>query len=108
MFGASALGYNQYQAAAAHKIDDTQPGLKSLMPIVAPGEFYKSTGFQNGVLRDRLVTGWLKGQIFTGTDDDLMDIDNEMHNSIHSSKDYDLPKDLFINGRTQHYSQNKF
>ncbi len=108
MFGASALGYNQYQAAAAHKIDDTQPGLKSIFPIVAPGEFYKSTGFQNGVLRDRLVTGWLKGQIFTGTNDDLMDIDNEIQNSIHSSKDYDLPKDLYLNGKLQHYSQNKF
>ncbi|MGE0634866.1 MAG: CocE/NonD family hydrolase [Bacteroidia bacterium] len=108
MFGGSALGYNQYQAAAARKIDYTQPGLKALLPIVAPNEFFKSTGFQNGVLRDRLVTGWLKGQIFTGTDDDLMDIDNEMHNSIHTSKDYALPKSMYVNNILQNYQENKF
>lgn len=108
MFGGSALGYNQYQAAAAHPIDPTQPGLKALLPIVAPNEFFKSTGFQNGVLRDRLVTGWLKGQIFTGTDDDLMDIDHEMQNSIHTSKDYDLPKSMYVNNILQNYQENKF
>lgn len=91
MFGASALGYNQFQAAAAHKIDPTQPGLKALFPIVAPGEFFNSTGFVNGVFRDRLVTGWLKGQIFTSTDDDLMPIDNSIDNNIHTSRDYNLP-----------------
>lgn len=91
MFGASALGYNQYQAAAAHKIDPTQPGLKCLTPIVATQEFYKSTGFQNGVFRDQLVNGWLKGQIFTGTNDDLNDIDNDIDNSLHSASDYGLP-----------------
>lgn len=101
MFGASALGYNQYQAAAAHKIDDTRPGLKSLLPIVAPGEFFKSTGYHNGILRDRLVTGWLKGQIFTGTDDDRIPEDEAVaqtqgyyeavQNNIHSSFDYNLP-----------------
>ncbi len=108
MFGGSALGYNQYQAAAAHKIDPSAPGLKALLPIVAPNEFFKSTGFQNGVLRDRLVTGWLKGQIFTGTDDDLMDIDNEMQNNIHTSKDYDLPKSMYVNNILQSYQENKF
>lgn len=91
MFGASALGYNQYQAAAAHKIDPTQPGLKCLTPIVATQEFFKSTGFQNGVFRDQLVNGWLKGQIFTGTDDDLNDIDNDIDNTMHSATDYGLP-----------------
>lgn len=108
MFGGSALGYNQYQAAAAHRIDPTAPGLKCLLPIVAPNEFYKSTGYQNGVLRDRLVTGWLKGQIFTGTNDDLMDIDNELQNDIHTSKDYDLPKSMVVNNMLQTYQQNKF
>jgi predicted acyl esterase len=63
MFGASALAYNQVQAAAAHRIDPTQPGLKSLFPIVGPLEFFKSTGFQNGVFRELLVCGWLRGQI---------------------------------------------
>ncbi len=107
MFGASALGYNQYQAAAAHKINDTESGLKCLLPIVAPNEFFKSTGFHNGILRDRLVTGWLKGQIFTGTDDDRIPEDEAyatnnddpagtgyfkaVQNNIHSSFDYHLP-----------------
>lgn len=89
-FGASALGYNQLQAAAAHKIDPTQPGLKSMFPIVGPLEFYKSTGFQNGCLRDGLVTGWLRGQI-KDTRDDLMGIDTGIDDDIHSSKDYNTP-----------------
>lgn len=118
MFGASALGYNQYQAAAAHKIDPTQPGLKCLLPIVAPGDFYKSTGFGNGVLRDRLVTGWLKGQIFTGTEDERIPEDEAIavqtdeatatQNDIHSSFDYDLPKTVTFNGVPRTYLQNKF
>lgn len=89
-FGASALGYNQLQAAAAHKIDPTKPGLKCLFPIVGPLEFYKSTGFHNGCLRDGLVTGWLRGQI-KDTRDDLMNIDGSIDDDIHSSKDYNLP-----------------
>ena len=91
MFGASALGYNQYQAASARKINPNEPGIKCLVPIVATQEFYKSTGFQNGVFRDRLVNGWLKGQIFTGTDDDLNEIDNDIDNDLHSATDYGLP-----------------
>jgi predicted acyl esterase len=90
-FGASALGYNQYQLAAARKIDPSQPGLKCMVPIVATQEFFRSTGFQNGVFGDNLVNGWLKGQIFTGTDDDLNDIDNSIDNNIHSATDYGLP-----------------
>ena len=86
-FGASALGYNQLQAAAAHKIDPAQPGLKALFPIVGPLEFYKSTGFHNGCLRDMLVTGWLRGQI-VDTRDDLMAFDTGLNDDIHSSKDY--------------------
>lgn len=89
-FGASALGYNQLQAAAAHKIDPAQPGLKCLFPIVGPLEFYKSTGFHNGCLRDGLVTGWLRGQI-KDTRDDLMGIDSSIDDDVHSSKDYNLP-----------------
>lgn len=108
MFGASALGYNQYQAAAAHMIDVDEPGLKCIMPIVAPADFYKGVGYPNGVLRDRLVTGWLKGQIFSGTDDDLIPIDNDMQNNIHSSADYDLPQSMMVNGEMKHFQQNKF
>ena len=108
MFGASALGYNQYQAAAAHMIDVDEPGLKCIMPIVAPADFYKGVGYPNGVLRDRLVTGWLKGQIFSGTDDDLIPIDNDMQNNIHSSADYNLPQDIMVNGVMKSFQQNKF
>lgn len=108
MFGASALGYNQYQAAAAHMIDENEPGLKCIMPIVAPADFYKGVGYPNGVLRDRLVTGWLKGQIFSGTDDDLIPIDNDMQNNIHSSADYNLPQTITVNSVEKTFQQNKF
>jgi len=108
MFGASALGYNQYQAAAAHMIDHTAPGIKCIFPIVAPADFYKGVGYPNGVLRDRLVTGWLKGQIFSGTDDDLIPIDNDMQNNIHSSADYNLPQTIVVNSEEKYFQQNKF
>ena len=107
MFGASALGYNQYQAAAAHMIDVDEPGLKAIMPIVAPADFYKGVGYPNGVLRDRLVTGWLKGQIFD-TDDDLIPIDNDRQNNIHSSFDYNLPQSIEVNSVMKDYQMNKF
>jgi len=90
MFGASALGNTQLQSALAHRVEPMQRGLKCLMPIVAASEHYKCTGYQNGVFRDRLVTGWLRGQIFSGTDDDFFDIDNSLDNNLHTSKDYGL------------------
>ncbi|MBL4658533.1 MAG: hypothetical protein JKX73_11065, partial [Flavobacteriales bacterium] len=90
LFGASALGYNQFQAMASHHNDSIRNAVKSMTTIVCPGEFYKSTGFQNGVLRDRLVTGWIKGQIFTGIEDDSISIDTDIHNSLHTSFDYGL------------------
>jgi predicted acyl esterase len=93
-FGASALGYNQHQAAAAHKINPSEPGLKGLFPIVGPLEFYKSTGYHNGCFRDMLVTGWLRGQI-KDLDDDLIGIDQGIQDSIHSSKDYNLPDKFY-------------
>lgn len=108
MFGASALGNTQLQLALAHRCSDSLPHLKCLMPIVATTEHYISTGYNNGVFRDRIVTGWLKGQIFSGTDDDLMSIDVDRQNSIHSSYDYDLPKTISLNGVTKEFQQNKF
>lgn len=108
MFGASALGNTQLQLAIAHRIKDSIPGLKCLMPIVATTEHYISTGYSNGVFRPGIVTGWLKGQIFTGTDDDLIPIDNDRQNSIHSSVDYALPQTDTLNGIERHYEQNKF
>ncbi|HRN94425.1 MAG: CocE/NonD family hydrolase [Chitinophagales bacterium] len=108
MFGASALGNTQLQLALAHRITDSIPELKCLMPIVATTEHYVSTGYNNGVFRDRIVTGWLKGQIFTGTDDDAIPTDLDRQNNIHSSVDYDLPKQFEINGVVRQYNQNKF
>lgn len=89
MFGASALGNTQYQAAAAHRIDPLGPGLKSLLPIVATLEHYRFTGYQNGVFRERIVTGWLKGQIFDIDDEDIQ-FDTGPNDSIHSAADYGL------------------
>ena len=88
-FGASALGYNQIQAAAAHKIDPSQPGLKCMFPIVGPLEFYKSTGYHNGCLRDGLVTGWLRGQI-KDLQDELRNMDTGIDDTIHTALDYNM------------------
>lgn len=90
MFGASALGNTQYQAASAHRVKPDQPGLKCLTPIVATNEHYQYTGYQNGVFRERIVTGWVKGQIFDGTDDDLRPQDDSIQNDLHTSFDYGL------------------
>ncbi len=108
MFGASALGNTQLQLALSHDIRDSLPWLKCLMPIVATTEHYTSTGYNNGVFRDRIVTGWLKGQIFSGTDDDLIPTDFDRQNNMHSSVDYDLPKIFEVNGVVKQYGQNKF
>ncbi|MCS7162935.1 MAG: T9SS type A sorting domain-containing protein [Bacteroidia bacterium] len=63
MLGGSALGNTQYQLAAAHPINPNGRGLKCLMPIVASGEFYHCAGHHNGTFRERLVDGWLRGQV---------------------------------------------
>ena len=62
MLGASALGNVQYQLASAHQIDPEGPGLKCLFPMVATNEHYRFTAVQNGVFRQELVTGWIRGQ----------------------------------------------
>lgn len=89
MFGASALGNTQYQAASAHRINPNGPGLKCLLPIVATNEHYRFTAFQNGVFRERIVTGWLKGQIFDIEDEDIP-FDTGTNDSIHTAADYGL------------------
>lgn len=91
MFGASALGNTQYQAAAAHKINPDTAGLKCLLPIVATNEHYIYTAYQNGVFRERIVTGWLRGQIFDGIDDDFLSQDTDIFDNLHTSFDYGLP-----------------
>jgi predicted acyl esterase len=109
MFGASALGNTQYQAAGAHRIDPNGRGLKSLLPIVATLEHFNYTGYQNGVFRERIVTGWLRGQIFTGSDDELNDIDNSLDNNIHTAKDYNLPnKFIAANNAIDHFVEIRY
>ncbi|HUH74619.1 MAG TPA: CocE/NonD family hydrolase [Chitinophagales bacterium] len=108
MFGASALGYSQTQAAASRKIDPTQPGLKAILPIVATGEFQKNTLFPNGVFREQLVTGWLKGQM-TDLRDELISIDNDIQNDIHTSFDFGLNnKDEVTEATIDNYSTRKY
>ena len=108
MFGASALGYNQLQAAAAHKIDPTKPGLKGLIPIVGPLEFYKSTGYHNGVFRQSLVTGWVGGEI-ADLDDSKRDIDDGIMNNIHTSLDYGQPTVMdAVNLAIDHFCSVKY
>ena len=93
MFGASALGNTQLQAAAAHRINPDEPGLKCLLPIVATTEHYKSTGSNNGVFRERIVTGWIRGQVYDMDNamipTDLADAD-PINNTLHTAADYML------------------
>ncbi|MCX7605699.1 MAG: T9SS type A sorting domain-containing protein [Bacteroidia bacterium] len=86
MFGGSALGNSQYQLAAAHPIDPNGRGLKCLMPVVASGEFYHSTGHHNGVFRERIIDGWLRGQVeFYGH---WANAPADPYDSIHTVADY--------------------
>lgn len=87
MFGASALGNSQYSAAAVQPIDPDAPrGPKCMLPIVASGEFYYSTGHQNGCFRERIIDGWLRGQVERYDFDE--DPDPDVYNFIHSLDDY--------------------
>lgn len=90
MFGASALGNSQYTAAATHKIDPNQPGLKSLMPVVATADQHWVTLTQNGVFRHSIVNNWITGQISTINDASLNGSDPTIDNDIHSFTDYNL------------------
>lgn len=86
MFGGSALGNLQYQLAAAHPIDPNGRGLKCLMPVVASGEFYHSTGHHNGVFRERIIDGWLRGQVeFYG---DWVSGPANPYDALHTIADY--------------------
>jgi predicted acyl esterase len=87
MFGASALGNSQYSAAAVKKIDPSKPGLKCLVPIVASANFYHCTGHQNGVYRERIIDGWLRGQV-ERYEWDTVSVDGSVYNNIHSLSDF--------------------
>lgn len=96
MFGASALGNTQYQAAAAYKNNTTVDGLKGIMPIVATLEYYNSTMQNNGVFRRALMQGWIEGQM----EDVVNTIPSDMsvQNAIHSIFDYgNISSDSILN-----------
>lgn len=85
MFGASAMGNSQYQAASAYKKDE-HSDLKALVPIVATLEYFEGVVQQNGVFRQALITNWLNVQM-----EDVAVInpdDNDMQNSTHSTFDF--------------------
>ena len=86
MFGASALGNTQYQAAATLPTNTTQDGLKGILPIVATLEFYNSTVQNNGVFRRALMQGWLEGQMQDVVD--TIPSDLSVQNNVHSIYDY--------------------
>jgi predicted acyl esterase len=88
MFGASALGNSQLQAAAAHRSDASTPGLQCLFPIVATGEHYYTTGHYNGLFRERIIDGWLTGRIagYDAYNDSVPD--TSINNYVHSLHDY--------------------
>ncbi len=90
MYGASALGNSQYTAAAAHKINPEEPGLKSLFPIVATADQYWVTLVQNGVYREAIVDNWIGGQLQDINDEALNASDFSIDNTIHSFADYSL------------------
>ncbi len=86
MFGASALGNSQYQLAAASAIDTTAKGLKCLLPIVATNEHYNCTGYNNGVYRTMLTSGWITGQLMDIQDS--IGTDNDLLNNLHTPFDF--------------------
>ena len=86
MFGASALGNTQYQAAASFPNDVSKDGLKGLVPIVATNEHFNCVLQHNGVFRQALVQGWLTGQLLDNVDE--IPEDTSIDNNIHSTFDY--------------------
>ncbi|HIP35756.1 MAG TPA: T9SS type A sorting domain-containing protein [Crocinitomix sp.] len=86
MFGASALGNSQYQAVSNIPFTVNNP-VKCLMPIVASNEHYNTTLFHNGVYRNMLASGWMRGQMYD-IEDTLIPYDNSLSNNLHSSIDY--------------------
>ncbi len=99
MFGASALGNSQYQAISDIPFTQNNP-IKCIMPIVASNEHYNTTLFHNGVYRNALASGWIRGQMYSGINDSLNPYDMSLTNNQHSSTDYgytnkaDLSEDL--------------
>ncbi|HET6244268.1 MAG: CocE/NonD family hydrolase [Bacteroidetes bacterium] len=88
MFGGSALGNTQYQAASSIKNNTALDGLKGLIPIVATAEYFNSTVQHNGVFRRGLMAGWIENQmkIMGNINPD----DTDIQNAIHSNFDYGM------------------
>jgi predicted acyl esterase len=86
MFGASALGNTQYQAASTIQNDVSQDGLKGLIPIVATNEHFNSVMQHNGAFRQALVQGWMTGQLEDNID--TTQADSDIHDVIHTTYDY--------------------
>ncbi len=96
MLGASALGNTQYQAASSFPVDVEKSGLKGLLPIVATNEHFNSTIQHNGVFRQSLVEGWIRGQLEHNTQN--IPEDDDIQNNIHSLFDYgNITKEEVIN-----------
>ncbi len=88
MFGGSALGNTQYQAASCIQNDTRTDGIKGLVPIVATNEHFNSVLQHNGVFRQALVEGWITGQLNHNVDTNLLSLDSSIHNNIHTIFDY--------------------
>lgn len=86
MFGASALGNSQFQAALARPVDPDGAGLKCLFPTVACAEFSNSAGHPNGVFREALIDGWLRGQIESYPF--VNDAPADLTDGVHSLRDF--------------------
>ena len=91
MIGGSAAGNTQFQAAASiPPTSPDSPGLKSLLPVVATGEYHQSTAYHNGVYRRSLVETWIQGTFLNGLQTDPADVaqDTTRTNALHTIKDY--------------------
>lgn len=87
MLGGSATANTQYQAAAVAPTNTDSAGLKCLLPMVSSGEFYHCTGHHNGVFRERIIDGWLRGQVESYNNYSSAP-DSSVFNFIHSMQDY--------------------
>lgn len=95
MFGASAMGNSQYQAAAAYAKTEERSDLKAMVPIVATLEYFDGVVQHNGVFRQALITNWITDQM-----EDVAIVnpnDQDMQNNIHSTFDYGnlSPQEIF-------------
>jgi len=101
MFGASAMGNSQYQAAAAYQKSEEHMDLKAMVPIVATLEYFDGVVQHNGVFRQALITNWITDQMEDVAVENPND--NDMQNNIHSTFDFGglSPQEIFDLGVDQ-------